>query len=348
MEYGDYGYKLTTNGRNLIAACGASEKALKLTRVAVGSGMIAEGVDLADVHELVNYVTDGEIGARVHEDDRLNLTIQYSNSLHKTVPTFYLDEFMVFAEDPDTGNEVDLLYATLGNYKQPIPAYREGMPGSVFNFPLVIVISDEINVEISTSPGLVTYDELENAVDAATRTAMEELQPGWSVCGSLQLTIPASGWIAAETVTEDYAYTCDVAARGVTTAMTPIGAPLPGYFGIAADAGMMNGCSVLNNVVRFFSKNVPAADIVCKLDLLRMGGTGGGGGTVDPGVGLGVGMDGKLNVLLGNGLSVDSENHINVDHQEVVTAADMLDEDETEESVKNILLHGGSEPAEET
>ena len=346
MEYGDYGYKLTTNGRNLITACGAAEKALKLTRVAVGSGMVAEGVDLADVHELLEYVSDGEIGERAHEEDRLYLTVQYSNSLHTSVPTFYLDEFIVYAEDPETGEEVDLLYATLGNYKQPIPAYREGVPGSVFNFPLVIVVSDEINVEISASPGLVTYAELDEAVDAATRAAMEELQPGWSVCGSLQLTIPAAGWTPADPANQDYAFVCDVTAPGVTNGMTPIGAPLPGYFHIAADAGMMNGCAALTNVIRFFSQNIPAEDIVCKIDLLRMGGSGGGSGTVDPGVGLGFSMDGKLNVLLGNGLSADSENKINVDHTEVVTEDDMLDEDETEESVRNILLHGTSSGGE--
>lgn len=336
----EYGYKVTTNGRNLISACMAVEKPLKLTRVSVGSGTVADGVDLATVHELIAYVADGEIAERSHEDERLNLTIQYANALHKSVPTFYLAEFMVFAENPETGEETDLLYATLGDYKQPVPAYVEGVPGSVFNLPLVLVVSNDLTVEIDASPGLVTYAQLETSVEAATREAMEELQPGWAVCGALQLTIPVSDWVPADTINDDYAYTCDVAANGVTSAMTPNGAPLPGYFKIAAEAGMMNGCSVLNNFVRFYAKSVPTADIVCELKLLRMGGTGGGGGAVDPGVGLGFTMDGKLNVLLGNGISVDSENHLNVDKQEVVTEADMLDEDETEESVKNILLKG--------
>lgn len=343
----DKGYKVTTNGRSVIAACMAAEKPLKLTRVGIGSGMVEEGVDLADVHELLEFVANGEISERSHEGERLNLTVQYANSMHKTVPTFYLTEFMVFAEDPDTGEETDLLYATLGDYRQPVPAYVEGVPGSVFSMPLVLVISNDLTVVISAAPGLITYDQLESSVATATREAMEDLQPGWSVCGSLDLTIPVSGWEDADPATEDYSFFCDVPAEGVTDAMVPEGTPLPGYFSVTADAGMMMGCTVINGAVRFYSQRIPDRDVLCHITLFRMGGSGGGGASVDPGVGLGFGMDGRLNVLLGNGLSVDDDNNINVDHAEVVTEDDMLDEDETEESLRNILTADSSE-AEQT
>lgn len=62
----DYGYKVTTNGRNLLAALMALGSGLVLTRVAMGSGTVEDGTDLADVHELVSYVTDGTIGGRSH------------------------------------------------------------------------------------------------------------------------------------------------------------------------------------------------------------------------------------------------------------------------------------------
>lgn len=163
MEYGDYGFKVTTNGRALIAKILASKGTLDLSRVAVGDGLVAEGVDLADVHELVNYISDGEIGTLTSENERLYLTVQYSNVLHREIPTFYLSEFIVYAKDPESGENVDLLYATLGNYRQPVPAYRADVPGSVFNFPLVIVLSSEINVEVSATPGLATVTDLEDA-----------------------------------------------------------------------------------------------------------------------------------------------------------------------------------------
>lgn len=160
----DYGFKPTTHGRAVIAACGALEKPLRMTRVAVGSGLAPEDVNLADVHELYKYVTEGAISERRHEDDRLYLTVQYANSQHPEQATFIISEFMVYAEHPETGEETDLLYATLGDYRQPVPAYHPGLPGSVFNYPMVIVVSDEIEVKIAAAPGLVTWDEMEKAL----------------------------------------------------------------------------------------------------------------------------------------------------------------------------------------
>ena len=174
----DYGYKPTTNGRRVLIACMESGERLNLTRVAVGKGLVSESADLANQHTLVDYVADGAIGDRRHENDRLYLTVQYSNQTNRDVPTFYLSEFIVYAMNPDTNQETDLLYATLGDYAQPVPAYVRDMPASVFNFPLVMVLSDEINVSISAPAGLVTYDEL------------AELQR------HIDLTIPRTGWVA--------------------------------------------------------------------------------------------------------------------------------------------------------
>lgn len=167
----DYGYKVTTHGRAMIAACGALEKPLRPSRAVVGSGLVPEDVDLADVHQLYQYVADGTIGERRHEKDHLYLTIQYDNSAHPGVGAFQLTEFIVYALHPETGEETDLLYATLGDYRQPVPAYR-GYPASVFNFPLVLVVSSEIEVDVSAPVGLVTFDDLTNAKEEVLRAIM--------------------------------------------------------------------------------------------------------------------------------------------------------------------------------
>lgn len=271
----DYGYKVTTNGRNLLAALMALGSGLVLTRVAMGSGTVEDGTDLADVHELVSYVTDGTIGGRSHQDDLLNIAIQYANSANPDQPTFYLAEFMVYATDPETGEETDLLYATLGDYKQVVPAYSSGAGSTVFNFPLTLVVSNDIDVTISAPAGLVTYDELEAAVATAAEEIMERMQPGWSVCGALDLTIPVSGWVESNSGSAEYAYICDVEAEGVTSAMIPSGAVLPGYFAIASKAGMLGGCEARNNCLRFYSATTPDADILARVNLFRMGGNGG-------------------------------------------------------------------------
>lgn len=161
----NYAYKPTTNGRAAIAACWALEKPLHIVRVAFGSGKVSEGTNLADVHQLLEYVSDGAVTNRLHKDDRFELTIQFANDKHPEVKTFQLSEFIVYVQDPQSGGETDLLYGTMGDYSLPVPAYNPAFPASVFNFPLELILSDEINVHISAPAGLVTYDELLEAIE---------------------------------------------------------------------------------------------------------------------------------------------------------------------------------------
>ena len=156
----DYGYKLTTHGRAVLAACLARDAPLTLTRTAVGSGQAPDGTELAGLHQLLQPAAPATIGERRHEADQLLLTIQYDNSAQPDAGSFLLSEFMVWAIDPATGEETDFLYATLGDYRQPVPGYRAGQPASVWSFPLILVISDEISVEVTASPGLVTWEDL--------------------------------------------------------------------------------------------------------------------------------------------------------------------------------------------
>lgn len=176
----DYGYKPTTNGSALIAKCLALGEVLEFTRVAFGSGCVEEGDNLATMHELISYVADGTFGKRSHKNGRLELCVQYENINNPNVPTFYINEFIVYAKDPETGEEVDILYATLGDFKQPIPAYDASQPPSVWRGFVVLVVSEDVNVVVSGTPGLVGHDELEEILGRAeqavedARKAIEE------------------------------------------------------------------------------------------------------------------------------------------------------------------------------
>ncbi len=57
----DYAFKVTTHGRAALAACMARKTAPDICRVAFGGGKIAEDVNLADQHTLLDYVADGTI-----------------------------------------------------------------------------------------------------------------------------------------------------------------------------------------------------------------------------------------------------------------------------------------------
>ncbi|MCI8481152.1 MAG: hypothetical protein HFG08_09845 [Oscillibacter sp.] len=157
----DYCYKLTTNGRAVLAACMDLGRPLRLTRAAVGGGRIPEDANLADQHDLIQYAAEAAIADRRHQEDRLFFTVQYSGG-SREAGMFFLSEFMVWAEDPETGRETDLLYATLGDYRQPVPAGGEGFPASVWAFPVVMVVSGDLEVSVTASPGLVTWEDLED------------------------------------------------------------------------------------------------------------------------------------------------------------------------------------------
>ena len=62
----NYSFKVTTGGRELLAALLATGKELEITRVAVGSGKVAEDVNLADMTDLIQYVAEGTIAQRRH------------------------------------------------------------------------------------------------------------------------------------------------------------------------------------------------------------------------------------------------------------------------------------------
>ena len=173
-----YSYKVTTNGSSLLAACLDLGRGLELTRVVMGSGMVPDDVELWDVHSLYNYVADGSIGGRSREGDHLNLTIQYNNGDegNRDIPMFYLSEFMVYARHPETGEETDLLYATLGDYRQPVPAYRDDLPVCVYDFPLTMVVSGEIDVSVTTSAGLLTFDDIDRMRQSGALTSREDVE----------------------------------------------------------------------------------------------------------------------------------------------------------------------------
>ncbi len=72
---------------------------------------------------------------------------------------FWLNEFGVYANDPDNG-EILLYYATMGDYPQYVAAYN-GQAVDVRRYPVVIALSECYNVELKPPAGAwVTFEEL--------------------------------------------------------------------------------------------------------------------------------------------------------------------------------------------
>lgn len=249
----NYAYKITTHGRNAIAASLAMEVPFHITHVAFGSGRIGEDAELADTHELLEYVSDGAVGNRSHRDGRLKFTIQYANSEHKTAPDFLLSEFIVYVRDPETKEETDLLYGTLGDYRQPVPAYDPAYPPSVFNFPLEIILSSEITVQISAPAGLATWDDLKRLKFGESAVKME-------------LSIPAGGWVP-DADGGGYVH-LDLGSAGISESQIPILTVLPESLGAAAECGLLPVAQTLPGMLRLYARSAPERDISAVLTLL--------------------------------------------------------------------------------
>lgn len=323
----NYAFKITTTGRQVLAACIDSNKALDLTRVAFGDGRVSEDAELADQHELVHYVADGSVGDRRHSGERLYLTTKYSNISHQDVPTTYLSEFLIYAKDPESGRAVDFIYATLGDYTQPVPKYEPDMPPVSFAFPLTIVLSSDASVTISAPAGLVTYDELIELQQLVT------------------VVLPTSGWETDEDTGGDYGFHFDIPIEKVSDRTFPEVVILPDSQRAAWDSEVAPYAQGIKGAVRMYARNVPAEPISLNIMLLSnppyVRGNGSGGESLQAGVGLSM-RNGRLNVNLGSGVSVDEANNVQVDQQTVVTDKDMLDEDETEAAMRDILLGGSN------
>lgn len=253
----DYTYKPTTHGRAVMAACMALEKPLKIVRVAFGSGKVGEDINLADVHELLEYVSDGAVAERRHEDDRFYLTVQYANKAHPDVKMFMLSEFIVYTEDPETRTETDLLYGTLGDYRQPVPAHNPAFPPSVFNFPLELIISDEVQISVSAPAGLVTYAELIKLLNSRAAGASK-----------IEITIPVSGWAEDTDTNGAYGFCRDIASTDITESMIPQLTVDPKSLNDAMDCRLCPTSRTLPGLLRVYAKSIPKADISASLTLL--------------------------------------------------------------------------------
>lgn len=183
----DRSYRITTNGVAVIAACLAGEKPLTLTRAAIGSGKVPEGQDLREVHALVSRVADATIGERTRVGNAFHVSVQYANSAHPEQEAFSIAEFMLYASDPETGGETDFAYGTLGDFAQPVPKYDPAAPECVFTFPLILAVSPDLQIQVTASPGVVTYADLEAMMEA-----------GYVGSVKAEITVPAETWTRDE------------------------------------------------------------------------------------------------------------------------------------------------------
>lgn len=155
------GTVLTKKGIRLIAKILGSETVLKITRAAVGTGSVPEGVEAREMEDLNCFKKDGKIArvGKVDGENQVNIAIQV-NSIGVD-ENFVITEAGIFAEDPDEG---EILYCYLDMTEDPQLVYhsRNAISKMVeITMAIIVATTDQVYVEIN--PGsLVSIEDLKN------------------------------------------------------------------------------------------------------------------------------------------------------------------------------------------
>lgn len=143
----DYGFTITKQGWHLLAKL-VTGATLKITRVVMGSGKVPEGVNPGEMTDLVQPVALATSTVPVADDRQVSFIVEYRSDLNGGLKDgFWLNEFGIFADDPDLG-EVLLYYATLGDYPQYVSAFT-GSSVDIRRYPVSIALSDCADVQLS-------------------------------------------------------------------------------------------------------------------------------------------------------------------------------------------------------
>lgn len=165
------GMTLTYAGRNILAKA-ITGKQLKFTRGAAGTGFLPddEEFDTAALTGLINPFRDMEI-ASIDMTAHVGTAKVVMTLSNKELQTgFFLREIGLFAEDPDTGEEVLYGYCNAGNTADFMPA-SDGPDPVTYRFVMTAIIDQAKNVTaiFSDNPLAVTHNEMEAKFDTVIK-----------------------------------------------------------------------------------------------------------------------------------------------------------------------------------
>lgn len=315
-EFG--GTELTNAGRNILAKALVG-KPIKFTRAFAGEGFLPEGQDVSEMTGLIAPILEMGISGMDIPPFIGTAKISVILTNKDTSRGFFLREIGLFAEEPDTKEEVLYSYCNAGDKADYVPGYG-GADALWYQVDFTAVVDQAKDV-----------------------TAVFVENPMGGYFGPFIFTLPTEGWVPTNEPTPDYNYICDAEEEASTSYLVPVGAVLPGYFSAADRAGLMAGCEAKDGFVRFFSKRIPEEEIKVQAILFRKGAVP-SSDTVEVGDGLVFRPDGRLAVHIGDGLKFDDDRAVAADPQTVVTENDLLDEDETARDLQNILLAEQGQP----
>lgn len=176
------GFIITETGWEILAKAIAGECTLNIAGVAFGSGRIEEGENPATFLGLKNPIADGatsHLSITTQKDETgvvkqstVSFVAEYRSDYDGSCPItnkapvdidydFNINEFGVYAENPENGEYVLIYYATLGDTPHPVTSYAKGAV-DIRRYPVSIALSSEIEVSLVYPPlAFVTSEEMQ-------------------------------------------------------------------------------------------------------------------------------------------------------------------------------------------
>lgn len=161
------GFVVTAAGRLLFAKLVATSQPVKFTRVMCGTGKLADDADMFALTDLVSPITEGTSTPPIYDNDTVSMILQFRSDLNGGLTdTIWLNEYGVFAEDPD-GGEVLVCYGNLGDCPDSLLAYKNGCC-SVRDYPITVVIGSVTDVTVQyPAAAFVTAEDVEQIIDSS-------------------------------------------------------------------------------------------------------------------------------------------------------------------------------------
>lgn len=154
-----YGFSITNKGRALISKLMTGAR-FEISRVMVGSGTPEQVEKQAwEMTDLAQPVAAATSTVPVSDGESVSMVIEYRSDLNGGLEKgFWLNEFGVYAYDPDDG-EVLIYYGCLGDYPQWVSA-ASPTGVDVRRYPVVITIGTdaEISTEYSCEAWMTAED----------------------------------------------------------------------------------------------------------------------------------------------------------------------------------------------
>lgn len=193
-----YGYVITEKGLELDAKLRAGSQ-LKLTRAMVGDGTVPEDTNPRKLTDLVSPFAEATSTEPTAVGASNTLVLEYRNDMNGGLDrNRYINEYGLFAEDPDDG-EILYLYGNLGEFREPVRAYRANEPTVTRRYPISITVSDGVDVALGYLPSVfMTAAEAEALVEAHNKNTQAHQDLREELSGLRSALDASAGGVAAK------------------------------------------------------------------------------------------------------------------------------------------------------